>query len=108
MAVRKEPSPQPRSISTGAEREKILSNSSALVRDFGKYSTTASFVFSFARPRILSVEDRPPACPPVIDRRYRILNRLEVCLPDRPEARLPLFLRIDHNRSPLRFDFQIV
>jgi len=35
------------------------------------------------------IEDRPLACPAVIDRRYRNLNRLEACLPDRPEARLP-------------------
>ncbi len=34
-------------------------------------------------------EDRPLASPAVIDRRYRNLNRLEACLPDRPEARLP-------------------
>jgi len=35
------------------------------------------------------MEDRPLACPAVIDRRYSNLNRLEACLADRPEARLP-------------------
>jgi len=44
---------------------------------------------------MISAEDRPLACPTVIDRRCRILNRLEACLPDRPEARLPLFIQID-------------
>jgi hypothetical protein len=35
------------------------------------------------------------ACPVVIDRRYRNLNRLETCLPDRPEARLPVIVRVN-------------
>jgi len=42
-------------------------------------------------------EDTPPAYPAVIDRRYKNRNRLEACLPDRPEARFPVFLLANSN-----------
>src|SRR4029077_20117770 len=42
-------------------------------------------------------EDMPPAYPAVVDRRCRNRNRLEACLPDRPEARFPVFLLANSN-----------
>jgi hypothetical protein len=45
---------------------------------------------------------QPLACPAVIDRRYRNLNRLKARLPDRPEARLPTFLRVSFESGKYR------